>query len=150
MVNAFSSQAYNPLPLNPLKKSDQWTPKLSQETSNKNAVSLTSRYLDNAAQKRLTWLKDIHSPVESFCTNGPPGRLGVLRTLRSQSSWSVFHHIICCIVKSRENINVCPYAGNIFTAKKVYIYTLKNTVFFPCAWDEFSYYLLANLRQQWL
>ncbi len=27
-------------------------------------------------------------------------------------------------------VNVCPYAGNIFTAKKVYIFTIKSTVFF--------------------
>ncbi len=29
-----------------------------------------------------------------------------------------------------SGFNVCPYAGNIFTAKKVYIFTIKNTVFF--------------------
>ena len=30
----------------------------------------------------------------------------------------------------QRNVNVCPYAGNIFTAKKVYIFTIKSTVFF--------------------
>jgi hypothetical protein len=29
-----------------------------------------------------------------------------------------------------RDVNVCPYAGNIFTAKKVYIFTIKSTVFF--------------------
>ncbi len=48
-------------------------------------------------------------------------------------------HAKCTL--NKKCYNVCPYAGNIFAAKKVYIYTVKNTVFFPCKWDEFFYYL---------